>query len=276
LATRDERFSRRQGHEPQDAPIRIRHEAPAELREAVVQIAYEVDLGPKHVRAAICQLLRRRPDPSNWSDFPNVDGEVHDLIEGCEWFEVYDIIEELCEYIRHGGGVSWGAARPNVDRFSEEINRYFRREGIGWQLVGCRIEARGEEAFETSLETARSTLKETGRGTAENEIHQARLDLSRRPEPDITGAIQHSLAGLEAVARDVTGNPKATLGEILKKQPDLVPPPLDQCIEKAWGYASEFGRHLREGRKPSYEEAELLVGLAATVVTYLVRRDRNT
>jgi len=115
-------------------------------------------------------------------------------------------------------------------------------------------------------------LDETKRLTTQNEIHQALSDLSRRPQPDLTGAIQHALVALECIARDVCGDPKATLGNILKRYPNLVPQPLDTAVEKAWGYASEHGRHLREGREPSLEEAELLVGIASVVATYLSKK----
>jgi len=54
-----------------------------------------------------------------------------------------------------------------------------------------------------------------------DELHEALDDLSRRPEPDLTGAIQHAMAALECVASDTYGNPKATLGDIIKRYPDL-------------------------------------------------------
>lgn len=65
---------------------------------------------------------------------------------------------------------------------------------------------------------------------------------------------------------------KATLGDLLKRNPGLLPSPLDQMVEKAWGYASERGRHLREGREPKPEEVELIVGLASIVATYLSKK----
>lgn len=91
----------------------------------------------------------------------------------------------------------------------------------------------------------------------------------------MTGAIQHALAAVECVARDVTGDPKATLGEILKRHPGLVPPPLDDLLKKAWGFTSEQGRHLKEGRLPGFEEAELLVGIAGAACLYLVKKLRR-
>lgn len=115
-------------------------------------------------------------------------------------------------------------------------------------------------------------LGESGQSTAGTELHEAIQDLSRRPEPDPTGAVQHAMAALECVAREITGDSKATLGEIIKRFPDAIPKPLDSAIDKAWGFASEQGRHIREGRAPERDEAELIVGLAAALCTYLVRK----
>jgi hypothetical protein len=95
---------------------------------------------------------------------------------------------------------------------------------------------------------------------------------SRRPEPNWPGAMCHALGSLECLARDVTGDRKARLGEILKKHPDLVPRPLDTALAQVWGYGSNEARHVEEGREPEQAEAELLVGLAATMATYLSKK----
>lgn len=80
------------------------------------------------------------------------------------------------------------------------------------------------------------------------------------------------MGALECVARDIVNDPKATLGEILKAYPGLIPAPLDKALGQVWDYASEFARHVREGREVSREEAELVVGLAGTICTYLARK----
>ena len=130
---------------------------------------------------------------------------------------------------------------------------------------------RGTEAFETTIKTASTALKTAGRTTARAELHEALADLSRRPDADLTGAVQHAMAALEMRRTRACGDDKATLGDIIKRHPNLIPKPLDSAVEKAWGYASETGRHLREGREPERKEVELLVGLAATIATYLSR-----
>jgi hypothetical protein len=80
------------------------------------------------------------------------------------------------------------------------------------------------------------------------------------------------MGALEAVARDLTGDAKATLGEAIKRNPKLLPKPLDTALSQVWGYASNEARHVEEGREPEREEAELVVGLAAVVATYLTKK----
>lgn len=138
------------------------------------------------------------------------------------------------------------------------------------------MQIRGAESFEAAVSDAKSALEASGRTTASNEIHQALSDLSRLPEPDKTGAIQHAMAALECVARDLTGDSRATLGEIIKRNPKLIPTPLDQSVDKAWGFSSEHARHLREGRELGMAEVQLVVGLSAVLVTYLSNKTRNS
>ena len=194
-----QRFSKRHGHSSAHSEISVRDDAPEELRGVVVDIAYEAGLTPKKVRSVVCRVLRRRADPNNWSDFPNVDSEARDYLDSCKWYEVYDIIEALYGAAERSDG--FGRTEP-AKTFMEEINDYFERRGIGWQLIDGEIQTRGEEAFELIVNSAKSQLSDSGRVSAAKELHEALVDLSRRPDPDITGSIQHALAALECVARD--------------------------------------------------------------------------
>lgn len=253
-------FSSRQGLARPDAEIHIRNDAPQMVRDAVIQIAYKCGLKPSDLRSLLCALLFRAPDRANWSDFPNIDSEVRELIEDCEWFEVYDLIEELAKKCSTRG-----------QDFSDEMNRFFRVTGVGWQLVDNQVEMRGSEVFEIAVRHGQSELRQQGRTTAANELHEALNDLSRRPVSETTGAIQHAMAALECVVRDVIGS-KDTLGQLVQRNAGIFPPPIDQIVEKAWGYTSNYGRHLTEGQQPRFEEAELMVGISGVLCRYLSRR----
>jgi hypothetical protein len=125
--------------------------------------------------------------------------------------------------------------------------------------------------METLLLEAVATEKDLGHSTAANELREAIRDMSRRPEPDVTGAIQHAIASLECVAREVSGSTE-TFGKWLANHRDAFPKPLGEYVGKIWGFASERGRHLVENGEPSVEEAELVLGLSATLGSYLTKK----
>jgi hypothetical protein len=256
-------FSERYGYSGPAKEILVREDAPDSLRVAVAQIAIDVGLFPKQVRKVVCGVLYVRPDPNNWSDHPNVWDELQGHLDACPWFKVYDIAEEFYDELRKFPG--W------AEKYRSKLNRFFVEQGIGWQLdEDGKITYRGSEAFAAATSEASNVLRETGRNNAANEIHEALRDISRRPNPDVTGAIQHAIAALESTARDVTGLPKPTLGQLVQRL-DL-PKPLDGAVEKLWGFASERARHMREGDKVDDAEAQLTVIVACALCTFLAKR----
>src|SRR5688572_8423638 len=111
-------FSRRNQYTGAAREITVREEAPEGLRFAVLAIARDLGLGPTPLRELICRVLRVRPSPHSWSEFPNVWDEVQGVMFGCEWFRVYDIVEALwLSFARDRSGAA-GA-------FEHEINAYF-------------------------------------------------------------------------------------------------------------------------------------------------------
>ncbi len=265
-----ERFSQRYGHGPEEREIVIREDAPQEVRAAILAIAHgELVIPPTLLRDVLCTVLRKLPDPSNWSEYPNIWGECQYLINDCPWYRVYDFVEAL--YHRLAGSRDAERAR----HWEKLLNEYFVEAGVGWRMVDGLLESRGPEAFEIAVDTARQSLGETGLSTARQEIHEALQDLSRRPEADLTGAVQHAMAALECTAREVVNDQRATLGEVLRRYSDVLPKPLDDAVAKMWGYASETGRHLREGRMPTRPEAELIVGVSAATCVYFAAKIRG-
>ena len=255
-------FSRRYGYGAEDAAITVREDAPDDLRYAVVEIGRSAGMNLKGIRTIICRVLFIAPDENNWSD-RNIQEEIARLLADCDWFKVYDIAEALWRSLEYED--------DNQQLFADELNRFFREKGIGWELKDAQgIVFRGGETFTAATSEAAAVLRDAGLGTAANEIHEALRDISRRPTPDRTGAIQHAMAALESTARQITGEPNATLGQLIPKL-DL-PKPLDIATDKLWGFASNHARHLREGGSASDDEAELVVSVSCAICAFLIKR----
>ncbi|MDB5674308.1 MAG: hypothetical protein JWM65_1290 [Sphingomonas bacterium] len=214
------------------------------------------------MRELLCEVLLKRPDPGNWSA-GNVQSEVSRLADAAPWYKIYDFAERL--YATIGESDFTGEKQG---QYASSLNRSFRELGVGWSLDCGKLVARGSEAFALATGHATAVMHASGAPTAANEIHEALADISRRPKADVTGAIQRAMASLECVAREIDGSAD-TLGRIINRLP--LPAPLDQALHRLWGFTSEQGRHLQEGREPQFEEAELVVTVAAAVAVYLLR-----
>ena len=116
------KFSKRLGHfVVKEKEITIKEDAPQELREFIVMTVYELGYQPSFLRDTICKVLKKAPDRGNWSEYPNIEGEVQELISGCEWYFVYDIIEAFVQRIN----------TEHQHNFQGEINNFFKANGIG-------------------------------------------------------------------------------------------------------------------------------------------------
>jgi hypothetical protein len=253
-------FSVRYGIQPERSPMA--QEAPKELRYFILKY-FKGEFSYPWECAEFLEDFLRSPglatrfanphDPQGWPKF-------HRFIEDFEWWQVYDFLEFCYQ----------NPLVPVRREFALLFNEEFSRENIPYRFdSNGEIVYKGSEAFEVAVATAESVLAATGRITARDEIHKALKALSIRPTPDLTGAVQHAVAGLECVANDVSGETGETLGQIVKKHPDKFPPPLGEGVSKLYGFASQKGRHILEGAEPDLKEAELVVGIAAIVATYL-------
>lgn len=258
-------FSERHNYSSPDPEITIREGAPKELRVHIIQGAMLNGMNEIHLQQIVCETLGELPNSSE-----DALVEVSQMLESADWFEIYDLIERTASKLPERSIALMKPIKPR-DNFSSYINKIFRKNGIGWQLLGNRIEFRGSEAFEVTIRDGTSELRSAGKNTTANELHEALRDLSRRPNPELTGAIQHGMAALECLSRDITGS-KDTLGKLLGRNPKLLPAPLGDATEMIYGFASNNGRHLREGGDPTLEEAELIVGLSGVLCRYLGRK----
>jgi hypothetical protein len=190
----------------------------------------------------------------------------------CEWFRLYDLLEDIFDQMYfHDTELSAPDEEPQAHPFQQKLNDYFEYAGIGWQMAGGKIVARGDEAFERTVRVAESELQAAGRATAADRIKSAIRNLSLRPKPDFSGAISHATGAMECVLHDITQK-SMTLGDYIKKRPDLFPGAMKAAFGALWGYASEEARHGKEGVEPPREEAEFIVSLAAALTTYLNRK----
>jgi len=133
------------------------------------------------------------------------------------------------------------------------------------------VESKAAEESRVDRMPAARLLEMAEHQTSLRELKEAHSDLMKRPEADLTGVVQHCMAALECTARLIAGADSGTLGDLLKKRTLNLPPHLSAMLSKAWGFASDRGRHVKEGQPVSYPDAELMLNLCEAVIVYLLR-----
>ena len=130
-----------------------------------------------------------------------------------------------------------------------------------------------DESLEGSLLTA---LDESFLPVSANEFRESFRALYRKPNPNLTGAISHAHAGFLAVARVIDRGSNADPSEIVARHRHLLPKPLGDAALRFWGFSSQYGRKVSEGKIVEYKDAETAVYGIATITLFLIRAARKS
>lgn len=214
-------FSTRFNLSPKEVPITVWNDAPCNIRNALLTFFKESSSPNTHISGGSSEIAREI-----LTEFPltNKDGykyAVHypvqsliSIIKECPWFYVYDIAEYMHNCFQRDNPSA-------ASNFQDELNTFFYANGFGFEMTDGRIMRRDNKEVQEFTLNSINTVPNL---TVQNELREAWIDLSRRPDPDLTGAITHSVAAIECFARSVC-NTKDTLGDIVKKNKSIFSPP---------------------------------------------------
>ena len=249
-------FSVRNDLRTANVPITIRDDAEYSFRIWLISLAKRMGLNVRAILNIICQCTCQGED-GNWGD-EYIENEAKEKLGNTAWYYVYDVVESLYNYI---------ADTSKKQEYESEINAYFQTNGYGWKFENGKVLFRGDEIEERTFVNAVQSLATIQ--TAQSELRLALDDISRRPNADSTGTVQHALASFECFCRQKFGATTSTLGDIIQRNRSSFTPPLDQAIDKLWGFASNHGRHIQNGGGATFEEAEFVLNICASLVVYL-------
>jgi hypothetical protein len=175
----------------------------------------------------------------------------------CKWYEVYDFIEFL---IQDGGTLI-------TPKKIEILNQVLERENAAYRIVGNEIveitDTNEIKAIEDALNHPDAPVRE--------HIRAALAMLSDRKQPDYRNSIKEAISAVEATCRLVTGMAAATLGDALKKIPNLHPA-LQKSFLALYGFTSDASgiRHsLLEEPNLTYADAKFMLAACSAFVSYL-------
>jgi hypothetical protein len=182
---------------------------------------------------------------------------LKDHFTGCQWFEVYDLIETI--------------ANDRSDLVSDEtrkwINNTLEQHNAAYRFVGTEIaeitDKNEIQAIEAALATADSPVR--------THLDAALRMLSDKEAPDYRNSVKESISAVEAACRLVTGNTSATLGDALKRVQNLHPA-MSKAFSSLYGYTNDASgiRHsLTEEANITYADAKFMLVTCSAFVSYL-------
>lgn len=184
--------------------------------------------------------------------------EIRSFFFGCEWYEVYDFLE----FVLRG---------EKSDKVLAILNGILERELAGYRYVS---EAFVPVTDKQEIESIERALDSGPFAGVEAHLRSAIEHLSRKQDPDYRNSIKESISAVESLAKELTGNPKATLGDalsILEKR-GKVHPALKKALSSLYGYTSDEDgiRHaMLEEPTLSAADAKFLLVACSAFINYL-------
>lgn len=256
-------FSIRNNMRTSNIPITIRNDAKDDFKGWLLCMAKRNGVCAKNILSIVCQYTYQAED-GNWSD-EFIENEAKEKLGRAKWYYVYDVVEAFYNYLSDS---------DKKREYELEINTYFTETGYGWIFEKGKVLYRGSDIENQAYTNAIHSLSTNQ--TAQDELKLALEDLSRRPIADSTGTVQHAMAAFECFCRQQFNGTKSTLGDIIRHNRSSFTSPLDQAIEKLWGFASNRGRHVQNNESVSFEEAEFILNVCSSLIVYLSQTLQNS
>lgn len=152
---------------------------------------------------------------------------IRDYFFAAKWHEVYDFLEFVVT-----------AFKKTKLRLAEFLNTVLAVEMAAYRFIDGKLVDITNEQEKEMLEEA---LADTRFAGVAAHLQRALALLADRKQPDYRNSIKESISGVEAMARLVSGNDKATLGEALKllEKGGKLHTALKDGFSKLYGYTND-------------------------------------
>ena len=232
------------------------------------------------------ELLRTSRREYVETDGSNYMYDCRDMIYEMEWFQVYIFCERLYDNLLCSTGhyndyddyIETESIEHVREFYSKELNIILLEESIAFKFVNGEFIKPGRPQTSKNTMKANSILINPKLSKARTHYIKAQKYFNQRPEPDNENCIKEAICALEScfdilsqepISKDLPKNIKRFGGST----DDKIPMPIIESIIKIYGYrgaGAGIAHGNIKGLKVTNIEAELILSLVATYITYLV------
>jgi AbiJ N-terminal domain 4 len=208
------------------------------------------------------------------------------ILNTLPWEKVYDFCERL-----HNSLAKEAGYRGDMDNyvvttsksevqlfFSNELQRLFQEENLAFEFRDGLVQRRGRRHTVDQVSKAETALVDTRLATARKHFAKALRYFRDRVKPDPENAVKEAVCAVEAAAKDLFPNAKATtLGDATKwltgPEPGKLPKAIGQTFTGLYAFRSGgdgVGHGGSTGGTATTSIAEYVLALAASQIILLV------
>lgn len=238
-------FSERFGYKPVQEALQVESMSTA-LRNSlwnVLQVVWKSEgfMFHQHARPYIDEFssmlwgiyfkepVDTRPNYHGSLDAERTMRHIRDYFFSCEWHEVYSFVEFVVNFTRR-----------QFPKLPEMFNMVLETEVAGYRFIGTQVTPITDQI---EIDALKEAIGDSRFGGVDQHLARSLELLSDRISPDYRNSIKEAISAVEAMARHITGNSRATLGDALNtlgKQGKLHPA-LRSGFSSLYGYASDEG-----------------------------------
>jgi len=197
-------------------------------------------------------------------DWEQIYGFIRESFYNCKWHELYDWLEFTMEYFPD---------REAAGRFAIMINYTLEEQLVSYRVVAQKIT---QITSNEEIQAIEDATDNKHKGARTHIVRSLEL-LSDKKKPDYRNSVKESISAVEAIAKTIAKNEKATLGEALKiiDKDSKMHGAFKEALNKLYGYTSdEKGiRHsLLEEDAIDFADAKYMLVSCAAFVNYLTAK----
>ena len=195
--------------------------------------------------------------------FSTAVSNIRNRFFSSNWHELLDLVEAIADY----------GSKNVKDKFISICNSYFERENSAYRFVNWQL---SEITSEVEIEAVEQAINAAGVYGGVQEHLQSPLNLlNDRANPDYRNSIKESISAVESLAKILSGDQKATLGQalsVIEKNGNLHQA-LKSAFSSLYGYTSDADgiRHaLLDESTLKKADARFMLVSCSSFVNYLI------
>jgi AbiJ N-terminal domain 4 len=180
-----------------------------------------------------------------------------------EWYEVFDFMEFCAEHGPDG----------SRDMFEKSCNSFLERENSAYRFVEGKL---AEITSQAEIEAVEDAIAGAAAYPGVSlHLRSALQHLSNRSHPDYRNSIKESISAVESLAKHVSGEEQATLGQALKQleKSHSLHPALKSAFTSLYGFTSDSNgiRHaLMEHPALTKADARFMLVCCSAFTNYVI------